>query len=431
MLLIENPSVASIHAFTMLGMSTSRGDKTKIGQFGSGNKHGLLSLLRADIEPIIFLGTKKLTFQTNVIIEGSKQFSQIVYTLDSTAPVPLSFCLEFGELDWTDIHMALREFISNAIDASPTLDDVKIEFTGDICGKEGYTRIFLPSTQQIREYVEELPKYFLHFKGKQDEQIIPKQSMTNVRVYRKGVFVREINIKSNFDYNLSNDVKIDESRNLDDFYARFHSQKILLSKGQPDRVINIWMTQKDSFESDLFSSLQLDNSRKPEFLEAWLRQYGNKAVLGNALNPNVNTLAAAKGYTVHTPLCDHARMLLMSCGVCTAESVCDEVMGDIVAIETPITATRMFNETWTRLSHAVGGNIPRPQLTVFRQIMNGGSMKLGMYDNNVVYINEEAISSRATYIEEMCHHITKADDFTRDFQDFLVKMVAVFMEKVC
>ena len=48
-LVIQNPGVAPIEGFTLLGVSTTRdcGVEGTIGQFGSGNKHAINVLLRA------------------------------------------------------------------------------------------------------------------------------------------------------------------------------------------------------------------------------------------------------------------------------------------------------------------------------------------------------------------------------------------------
>ena len=40
-LMIANNGVAPVQSFTVLGVSTARGNSDKIGQFGSGAKHGL------------------------------------------------------------------------------------------------------------------------------------------------------------------------------------------------------------------------------------------------------------------------------------------------------------------------------------------------------------------------------------------------------
>jgi len=57
-LVIENPKVAPVEAFTVLGYSTSNGSDTEgvIGKFGSGNKHGANFCLRNNVELRVFCG---------------------------------------------------------------------------------------------------------------------------------------------------------------------------------------------------------------------------------------------------------------------------------------------------------------------------------------------------------------------------------------
>ena len=51
-LLVQNPGVAPVEGFTLLGVSTTRdcGVEGAIGQFGSGNKHAINVLLRAGLK---------------------------------------------------------------------------------------------------------------------------------------------------------------------------------------------------------------------------------------------------------------------------------------------------------------------------------------------------------------------------------------------
>src|SRR4030042_5673784 len=45
-LLIQNPGVAPVEAYTLLGASGSRGNRNVNGQFGTGNKLGITAILR-------------------------------------------------------------------------------------------------------------------------------------------------------------------------------------------------------------------------------------------------------------------------------------------------------------------------------------------------------------------------------------------------
>ena len=53
-LCVQNPGVAPVEGFTLLGVSTTRdcGVDGAIGQFGSGNKHAINVLLRAGLRSL-------------------------------------------------------------------------------------------------------------------------------------------------------------------------------------------------------------------------------------------------------------------------------------------------------------------------------------------------------------------------------------------
>ena len=65
---IENPGVAPVEAFTLMGASFSRTstNSATIGKFGTGNKQGIGVLLRNHLQPVIYAGSLKLEFSTRV-----------------------------------------------------------------------------------------------------------------------------------------------------------------------------------------------------------------------------------------------------------------------------------------------------------------------------------------------------------------------------
>src|SRR5689334_6762544 len=109
-LLIRNAGLAPLESFTILGLSTARGEAEKIGQFGSGSKHGILALMRAGITPRIFIGQDELVFSTHPAKMGEKEYQEVRYTFQGEQH-KTGMCLEFGALDWDSPSMALREFI--------------------------------------------------------------------------------------------------------------------------------------------------------------------------------------------------------------------------------------------------------------------------------------------------------------------------------
>ena len=127
-LAIRNPGVADYSGLTLLGVSTTRnsGCSGTIGTFGSGSKLSIALLLRYGIEPIICCGKLKMRFFTRSQIVKMQVFNRVCVEFSGTdldgrsktSTEDLGFVLEWGTADWTKPEMALREFISNAIDGS-------------------------------------------------------------------------------------------------------------------------------------------------------------------------------------------------------------------------------------------------------------------------------------------------------------------------
>jgi len=123
-LLIQNPGAAPVEGYTLLGVSTTRncGVAGTIGQFGSGAKHAINTLLRAGLKLLIYCGKTRLEFATrdDTVNDGlvTKPIKRVVCRLGGTSSktLDMGWCLDFGAIDWTDLSMALREFVANAID---------------------------------------------------------------------------------------------------------------------------------------------------------------------------------------------------------------------------------------------------------------------------------------------------------------------------
>lgn len=130
---IENIGVCPPEGFTVLGVSLAHTSANPgvIGQFGSGNKHGVAVLLRNDLSPVVFAGTLRLEFGTRPQVvsdtQATKEFSRVVVKYGGNDPVTgasrsstedLGFVLDYGRQDWDEVALALREFVSNAIDRS-------------------------------------------------------------------------------------------------------------------------------------------------------------------------------------------------------------------------------------------------------------------------------------------------------------------------
>ena len=326
-LLIQNAGVAPVESYTLLGMSISRDVEGAIGQFGSGAKHAINVLLRAGLKFYIYCGRTRLEFftQLETVDDGltKKQIERVLCKLGgtSTKTVDCGWCLDFGAVDWDDVSMALREFVSNAIDRSirqggfveaMERGDLVVAPCTDVArrAKDGFTRIYIELSKDVQTFFGELPKRFLHFDApaKVNQKLIPKEK-SPVRIYRCGVFVRELEqtkLPSIFDFNFGpNDLSIDESRNSSEYETRGACAK-MMRKASADELATVFKSlikKEQTFESKLDSYYICPSWSDPktEYKVAW--QDGWKTAAGDSaiVESGMADLLQKKGHKV-TPI---------------------------------------------------------------------------------------------------------------------------------
>lgn len=410
-ILIENHGEAFIEAFTTLGISTSRGDDGKIGQFGSGAKMAILQLIREGASPIIYSGLTKVEFLTKPAKIKDKIYNK-VFCLINGQEKEMGFSLEYGELDWTTPWMSLREFVSNAIDET-SFDDVTLTIKDKVRAKSGNTRIFIPATIKVIEAFNQLSSRFLHFSYSQDKEVIEKEEVSKCKIYRKGVFVRELTVNSLYDYNLT--VPVDDCRNCDDWTARWHIQRSLnLSVSQWEKVLQ---HTGEVIENTSSSPVNSEN-----MVQAYQNLYGDTPVCDPLMysvvqykNSNWKVLPAFLVNSLKGKVKSH-------------EDFLSKLERDGHTIEQPTPLMRQTFEQCVQFLNTIGYHFELPALKGFVSQMDNGKMTMGYVENNIVYINKDNETSRSTMLEELCHYITGAGDCTRDFQTIAFDIAAKAME---
>jgi hypothetical protein len=480
---IENCGVCPPEGFTVLGVSLADTSNNEgvIGQFGSGNKHGVAVCLRAGLAPVVFAGTLKLEFSTKpqTVSDGlaSKDFGRVVVKYGGSDPITgasrsstedLGFVLDYGKQDWQDVALALREFVSNAIDRSirekGDWSGVKIEVVDDaqVRAKRDHTRVFVPMNADVLEFFNSLGKWFLHFSEPEalNNAILPKRNRNlgdrkAAVIYRRGVRVREFessDTESLFDYNL-NDLTIDEARKASDWDVKHACGKALANADKGilamlfDRLINtdkgVWEFSFDTYSLQPCHRDSTDDERRKQrcWQEAFASVAGDDAVLtGEAsvdqlgrkgykpIKAPDNLVRAAEQYGVQTP----GRVLSA-----------DELSGREISDATP-DAQAAVDLVWDWLEETgLTNGKDKPPVKVFTSILNGGTMLNGYYRSGEVFINgdlagagsvvggRQALPHRLLVValEEVAHYVTEATDNSRDFQNFLLDMAVKLAAK--
>lgn len=320
-LMIQNAFEAPIDGFTTLGFSTAT--EETIGQFGSGSNHSILCCLRAGLDIVVYCGKTRLTFSTKEIVikeDGLKDrvTKRVTVRKGNVSPRNLDIDLNFGRKDWTNVGMALREFISNAIDRhtkadgwETAMDDGRLQVSlvneQELRAKSGYTRVYVQVNDEVRSYFANLGQNFFHFSNDPEnvyKGLIPRESGP-ARIYRCGVFVMQVEVEEGtalFDYNFrENEIEIDESRNSNIYVIRAACANKLRESEKEEITIYLKSLAEghESFESKLEPQQFLSTwSTASDVVQAtWAA--ATKGAFGDAYvvsNSHAKTTVQKKGY---------------------------------------------------------------------------------------------------------------------------------------
>jgi len=452
-ILIENPGVAAVESFTLLGASNKVGSDA-IGQFGSGTKFGVLTLLRRGLRPIIYSGNLRIEFGTTKIVFDGAEQEQVYINLSGKdrdgkqvkRRENLSVVLRYGEIDWkNDVKLALREFVSNALDATNgDATQITIGVVGGPYGvepraKAGTTRVYIPCDDagECESYITNIEENFLHFGNKpwKHTSIIEKIAPSPAKIYRRGVLIRTVNKTSLFDYNL-NDLPLDEARIANDWTVQHYCAKSLREVCTPGLVAKLLLADKE-WET----TFTLDNSNDYYLTE---KERATRATIwseGQTLAFTDNTVIASKhsdtsleegkGYIVQK-VSEEIYNAAIANGLRTRASILsyDEREGRRVDEITDDWAVQAVRIVWQKLCDidATRGE-ELPTIKTYSQEIEGNGKTLGFYRDNTVFINkcllsEDKISPElfATIFEELSHHISKCGDNSRGFQEYAIQV---------
>ena len=473
---IENAGVAPFEGFTIFGATSKRGSNNPliVGTFGSGGKMAVGTLLRKNINPQVFCGLTKLSFFTKPMkmksTSGDVDHKQVCVQFKGSIdgkPVnrqeDLSFVLDYGTADWNDVSLAMREFVSNAIDG-------QIDATGDFAGvvievvdesrvraKEGCTRVFVPLTEGVQQFYNEIGKWFLHLSDpdvvRSGKQILRKKNrnrgdVQRAVIYRRGVYVREFmssDTASLFDYNL--DIDLNEARTFNDWEAK-HAVGTAIRDADRNILAEIFTSilkgeNKWELSMDRYnlvptydhSSEEVVAKRKMEWEAASTMVLGEHGVFCDNM-PMIGEMIAKKGYKP-VPVPSRSWVEALShYGVRTDTTILtqDDKQGREF-FPTTVSVDQSVGLVWAAMIDlGMTGGKEKPQAGTFSEPIQCEGRAMGLYraETNMVYANtdySENLDEQLVYImvEEVLHYISGATDFSRDFQTLQTQVIGRMM----
>lgn len=420
---ISNSGEAPSSAFRIQGDSTACGDVNKIGNFGSGAKHALLVLLRHKIPFQIFSGLREIPVTVVNELHGERTIP-VVY-IDN---LPTSMSIEFGATDWTDPAMALRELICNALDQNTLIGDAVRFTTAELVPTAGYTQVHIEANigGPIWSAASSLDQMFLHYKSLENTSILPKEKVSPLKFYRKGVFVSESPISTLFDYNdCKGEVKIDESRQFSGFNLSEMMAKCVNQADYP---------QQEQWLLKIHSEVLTEYQQSPyEFtLSCYSFSYGDysrskakeiAAELYDCRAPSVESYNEAIKNGLKPLLAKYEIFeSLFGQDLKAANQILQSRERTVTMCEVSIAWKSVFNNAWNQLElRSLTNGKAKPEVSCFTH--TGKDLLMGFVDDDGIHLNVDQVST-ATAVEEIIHYCYGVCDCSRDFQEISMKIIA-------
>lgn len=467
-LMIRNKGLAPVEGLTLFGVSTTRsaGDSRLIGEFGTGTKQAIALMLREGVKPTLYRGSLRLDFDseplkvddglgTNTYNRVTVQYGGSVEGKAKKSKEKLGFTLETGVHDWTDLPMAFRELVSNAIDRTiretGSFDKVEVALVSEVAPKRDHTAWFIPADERVVRFYWELKKRFLHFAGTEElnSAILPKAGRNptgnqTAVIYKKGVYVREwteSNVPSQYDYNFGDDLDLDESRTVDNYAVRQAVARKLAAASADvlapilARFVKGEKVWEHSLEGYYLTagvgSDEVFQARKKEWQSAWATAVGpNSVAVSN--NPALKELVKAKGYDPVLVTSDGWMSAFRHYGVPNEQSVltADEREGKSVGDPHPDMVLAVDRVWDVLLKHDLTKGKEKPAVKGFTDLMTNGQVRRGYYRDNTVHLANTLVPGQnvellLTALEEIGHHVTGAKDGSRDLAEFFLRVAVL------
>jgi hypothetical protein len=439
-LLIANKGRLEPEALTLIGASTKRGNKSKIGQFGSGNKYALAYLLKHNYEVQIFSGSEEIKIDLATKVFREHEFQVLVINGKET-----SITLDFG-YKWT-LWQAIRELYSNALDEGlisfgfsegewgiiPEYQPKEIEAINENLPE--ITAILIKSTDELEDLMFNIHDYIAT--GNEvlfecSEGKIYRKHNSKACIYYRGIRCYETQKESIFDYDFNN-VEIGEDRLIKYSWSlpeemwkilfkcnnhvvlRTLLQEIQATKYQENEIEGSFVSIPDLTNKAEWKECLKNLSIAPRDLGGYVKEEDRAATLllpgklytsligalGNGLKSNSFTISKG-GILFHTFRFDELQKVTL-----------DKAYSFFVECKYP-----------EPLSHQI--------LTVYFDSPNilascGEDGEI-LLSNTVINMGVQEVIN--AIIEEHLHLTYKAKDYSREFQDASITEFINYMKKI-
>lgn len=407
-----------VHAFILIGASTKRDDESKIGFYGSGNKHSVASLLKQGIDFKVFSGEDEITFTTRKQMFRDQEFEVILVNGQET-----SLTITLGGGDWLNTFAPIREIYSNALDEDT---DATLNKVTEMIPEAGYTKFFIEMTTDVEHFYNNLHLYFCNNNPKVlfsniYGSIFTNTDSGNIRVFRKGILTHlDEKEKAVFHYNFQ-ELDINESRVVKYVWQiNDRISKIFKACTDENLVSSLILQLHGSNSGYLEHKANWEDYNK--FSDAWYNVCIKKRFAPIEFLDMFDPAELENTYKLPMKLLKALKSQFEDIYVLGINSKSDvafvEVKPSQILIDKVIDATsRLYNSDYKH----------RLEDPLISYVKFSDANTLGLADNNIIYLSTKldvnSVDEIAKIIiEENEHNITGYGDETRVFQNHLFNL---------
>lgn len=420
---IENKGEVDPKSYYVMGLTSKESTDDTIGQFGTGNKYGIAALLRAGNEVIIKSGSTTIKpFLKDVSFRDKEH--QLVCLKIGNKTVETGMTVGMGKYHW-EVEHGLRELVANAIDEG----GYKTFSTNKVIGDAGTTRIYVSISPETKEFFMNINKWF-NFRTplfSNNHGAVYDKTGDSLRVYRKGVLVLEQDkVDSVFDYDIFN-IDMKEDRSISAWDAKWAMKYILcdLPRKLQDKLLDA-ISQPDTKCIEAEVDMQYDNAINWE-----------DVIKGKLLvSTSEERLYEKKLYAHERVVLPNNWINFLSKNTLTFKGIGSVLVGATLkgweVVEEDEFLYSIVKQA-IKFLHDVGYKVPEDKVKVARN--NAADAPYGQYIDGQMLINETAIKKGldetiSTLIEEYFHHVSKAPDETRLFQQYIFDELTFQLKKI-
>lgn len=267
---IQNAGELDIRLVALMGGTTKKNDRYKIGRFGTGLKYTIAFLFRNNLSFKIFSGENPVDVSLEIENINNDVFEIICINKHRT-----SITTNMG-LEWS-AWMILRELWCNALDEGSHSREIEYsDEPADLTGESGKTTFYIQINDEINNVLENWGNYFIQNQDPMFQNdsyaIYENDDIGHLKLYKQGVLIyQNPDQKSLFRY----DIKKAEINELREFKGMVSLEVFEALRNPNTEVVSYFLA---NIKETHFEGTQLDYDWFSSFCEIWKTTIGENKV---------------------------------------------------------------------------------------------------------------------------------------------------------